>query len=148
MYNNIQGRVISKELQILDHFETTYNFEVEDNHNYYVGEECILVHNECSRVDEFLNFKSEEDLFEHFTKHADEFDDLYKTVDAYLEGANYVIKNGIYVPEMNGYIKFFGSGTRTSKFAFVGLTRDKSYIVTLGIRSTQELSRKTALIVI
>ena len=84
MYNNIQGRVISKELQVLDHFETTYNFEVEDNHNYYVGEECILVHNECSRVDEFLNFKSEEDLFEHFTKHADEFDDLYKTVDAYL----------------------------------------------------------------
>ena len=31
-------RVINKELQILDHFETTYNFEVEDNHNYYVSE--------------------------------------------------------------------------------------------------------------
>ena len=26
--------------------ETTYNFEVEDNHNYYVGEECFLVHND------------------------------------------------------------------------------------------------------
>ena len=47
MYNNIQGRVINKELQVLDHFETTYNFEVEDNHNYYVGVECILVHNDC-----------------------------------------------------------------------------------------------------
>ena len=50
MYNNIQGRVISKELQILDYFETTYNFEVEDNHNYYVSEECILVHNECHHI--------------------------------------------------------------------------------------------------
>ena len=50
MYNNIQGRVINKELQILDHFETTYNFEVEDNHNYYVSEECILVHNECHHI--------------------------------------------------------------------------------------------------
>ena len=50
MYNNIQGRVISKELQVLDHFETTYNFEVEDNHNYYVSEECILVHNECHHI--------------------------------------------------------------------------------------------------
>ena len=47
MYNNIQGKVISKELQVLDHFEITYNFEVEDNHNYYVGVECILVHNDC-----------------------------------------------------------------------------------------------------
>ena len=48
MYNNIQGRVINKELQILDHFETTYNFEVEDNHNYYVSDECVLVHNQCA----------------------------------------------------------------------------------------------------
>ena len=52
MYNNIQGRVINKELQVLDHFETTYNFEVEDNHNYYVSEVCILVHNECDGIDQ------------------------------------------------------------------------------------------------
>ena len=48
MYNNIQGKVISKDLLVLDHFETTYNFEVEDNHNYYVSDECVLVHNECA----------------------------------------------------------------------------------------------------
>ena len=41
-------RVINKELQILDHFETTYNFKVEDNHNYYVGDCFVLVHNQCS----------------------------------------------------------------------------------------------------
>mgnify|MGYP003293942938 CR=1 FL=1 len=38
MYNNTQGKVINIDLQILDHYETTYNFEVEDNHNYYVSE--------------------------------------------------------------------------------------------------------------
>ena len=27
---------------------TVYNFEVEDNHNYFVGEDCILVHNNPS----------------------------------------------------------------------------------------------------
>ena len=48
LYNNIIGTVIKKELQILDHYETTYNFEVEDNHNYFVSDSCVLVHNQCS----------------------------------------------------------------------------------------------------
>ena len=52
MYNNTQGKVINKDLQILDYYETTYNFEVEDNHNYYVSDECVLVHNQCSGIDE------------------------------------------------------------------------------------------------
>ena len=39
MYNNIVGKVIKKELEILEQEEATYNFEVEDNHNYYVSEE-------------------------------------------------------------------------------------------------------------
>jgi len=57
LYNNIIGTVIKKELQILDHYETTYNFEVEDNHNYYVSDSCVLVHNECIKkldVDDFM----------------------------------------------------------------------------------------------
>ena len=45
LYNNVIGKVIRKELENLTYEETTYNFEVEDNHNYYVGEECVLVHN-------------------------------------------------------------------------------------------------------
>ena len=31
--------------------ETTYNFEVEDYHTYYVGSNSILVHNDCSGID-------------------------------------------------------------------------------------------------
>jgi hypothetical protein len=29
--------------------ETVYNFEVEDNHNYFVGDQGFLVHNECRK---------------------------------------------------------------------------------------------------
>ena len=54
LYNNIIGIVIKKELQILDHYETTYNFEVEDNHNYYVSDENVLVHNKCTNSDKYV----------------------------------------------------------------------------------------------
>ena len=33
--------------ELLENPETTYNFEVEDFHTYYVGEKPILVHNKC-----------------------------------------------------------------------------------------------------
>ena len=52
MYNNIKCKVIKKQLQHLENEETTYNFEVEDNHNYYVGENSVLVHNKCLKTTE------------------------------------------------------------------------------------------------
>ena len=33
--------------ELLENPETIYNFEVEDYHTYYVGDEPVLVHNEC-----------------------------------------------------------------------------------------------------
>ncbi len=33
--------------ELLESPETTYNFEVEDFHTYYVGDEPVLVHNKC-----------------------------------------------------------------------------------------------------
>ena len=33
--------------ELLESPETTYNFEVEDYHTYYVGDEPVLVHNKC-----------------------------------------------------------------------------------------------------
>ncbi|WP_423738660.1 polymorphic toxin-type HINT domain-containing protein [Chryseobacterium pyrolae] len=34
-------------INFLDEKVKTYNFKVEDNHNYYVSEKGILVHNTC-----------------------------------------------------------------------------------------------------
>ena len=37
--------------ELLESPETTYNFEVEDFHTYYVGEKSVLVHNRCDLTD-------------------------------------------------------------------------------------------------
>ncbi|MCM1297231.1 MAG: HINT domain-containing protein [Prevotella sp.] len=47
LYNNASGIVQRIELEKLEQPEETYNFEVEDYHNYFVSEECVLVHNDC-----------------------------------------------------------------------------------------------------
>lgn len=47
MLYNSKGKVIKKYLQLLELEETTYNFDVEDNHNYYVTENNVLAHNKC-----------------------------------------------------------------------------------------------------
>ena len=52
MYNNSCVVLVSKEVEELEKEEETYNFEVEDNHNYFVGESLILVHNDCSSPDD------------------------------------------------------------------------------------------------
>ena len=62
-----------------------------------------------------------------------------KNTTANLNGANYVIENGTYVPKMNGNIRFFGSGGKAN-YAFVGLTKDGNYITTFGIRSVSKLA--------
>ena len=63
------------------------------------------------------------------------------TVSDYLGDANYVINKGKYVPEMNGYIKFFG-GKGSAKYAFVGLDKAKGNITTLHFKSVKELAKK------
>ena len=47
LYNNTKATLISKETELLEIPEATYNFEVEDYHTYFVGKERVLVHNEC-----------------------------------------------------------------------------------------------------
>ena len=47
LYNNDIAVLHSKEIEELEKEETTYNFEVEDYHTYYVGENQLLVHNKC-----------------------------------------------------------------------------------------------------
>nr|WP_228423898.1 hypothetical protein [Chryseobacterium carnipullorum] len=41
-------------INFLDEKVKVYNFEVEDNHNYYVSEKGILVHNNCEYTTEFI----------------------------------------------------------------------------------------------
>ncbi|NMH87390.1 RHS repeat domain-containing protein [Flavivirga algicola] len=59
----------------------------------------------------------------HFTKHANSvMSALGKksyNLTNYLDDANHVIKNGTFVPELNGYVRLIG-GQGSAKFGFVG----------------------------
>ena len=50
LYDGSTGVVKSVEIEILETPVNVYNFEVEDWHTYYVGEEGALVHNWCEGV--------------------------------------------------------------------------------------------------
>lgn len=41
-------KILSTELYVRD--EEVYNFEVKDNHNYFVSDQAILVHNNCDFI--------------------------------------------------------------------------------------------------
>jgi hypothetical protein len=81
----------------------------------------------------------------HFDKHGKSvMDALGKTsynLKNYLDDANFVIKNGTYVPELNGYVRLIG-GHGSAKFGFVGLNRANSSITTFHIKTVGELTKK------
>ena len=110
MYDDTIVTVNSIEIEHLDQETKVYNFEVENAHTYYVTDKGILVHNLCagtsSNNSTNLQFDSLDNLNNHYRVHGKEFGDLVKNTDDYIDLANYVIKNGEYIPEMNGYIRF------------------------------------------
>ena len=138
------SRAIIEDVKVekFDTPETTYNFEVEGYHTYYVTEQSILVHNMCQTndADKMLQFESRAKLQAHYDAHGGEFEGLFNGPEEYLRGANYVINNGTYVPEMNGYLRFFGA-KGGANYAFVGLSQDGSYITTFGIRGVGQLTK-------
>ncbi len=70
MLSNGENVIISSvEVEELDTPETTYNFEVGDYHTYYVGEEGILVHNDCPLDWDSVVGKNGETRVEHVMKH-------------------------------------------------------------------------------
>ena len=78
-----------------------------------------------------LEFESQAKLEEHFAKHGNQFNGLYSNPQEYLQGANYVINNGTFVPEMNGYAMFFRVTSKGKElYHFVGLERNGLYITT------------------
>ena len=87
-------------------------------------------------------FKNQSLLDEHYGKHgqeiADVLGDFNYTIDKYLDDANYIIDNGTYVPELNGYVSFISG----KKYGFVGLDRATGDITTFHIKNVSELIKK------
>ena len=89
-------------------------------------------------------FKGDEGV-KHFEKHGSEVMDALNrksyNIKDYINDANHVVKNGQFVPEMNGYVKLIG-GPGTAKYGFVGLDRATGNLTTFHVKSVSELMRK------
>ena len=59
----------------------------------------------------------------------------------YINDANYVVQNGTYVPELNGFVQPLG-GTGSAKYGLVGLDRATGNITTFHIKTVSELIKK------
>lgn len=59
----------------------------------------------------------------------------------YVDDASHVMKNGTFVPEMNGFVKLIG-GQGSAKYGFVGLERGTSSMTTFHIKTASELAKK------
>ena len=70
--------------ELLESPEITYNFEVEDYHTYYVGEESILVHNKCGNK----NTKTPWDI-EKYSKGTQKVNFGGKSMTAHYDGKYY-----------------------------------------------------------
>ncbi len=88
------------------------------------------------------NFNSISSLNQHYAKHGKEIAEMLEkpnySVKDYLDDANYIVKNGIYSPELNGYVKFL----RGDNYGFVGLDRETGNITTFHIKKVGELAKK------
>ncbi|WP_342671335.1 MULTISPECIES: DUF6861 domain-containing protein [Pseudomonas] len=89
-------------------------------------------------------FKGDEAV-KHFEKHGSElmsaFGKSEYNIKNYLDDANHVIRNGDFVPEMNGYVKMIG-GEGSAKYGFVGVDRTTGNITTFHVKTVSELARK------
>jgi hypothetical protein len=84
-------------------------------------------------------FKSQELLDSHYAKHGSQIQkalgESSYSITNYLDDANFIIKNGTYAPELNGYVRFMGG----QKYGFVGLDRATGDITTFHIKTVSEL---------
>src|SRR5690606_23304837 len=102
-------------------------------------ETLLLTHSSKTRF-----FKGDEAV-QHFSKHSSELMQAFGrssyNLKNYLGDANHIINNGIFVPEMNGYVRLIG-GKGSAKYGFVGLDRATGKITTFHVKSVSELARK------
>ena len=87
-------------------------------------------------------FKDKSLLDEHYGRHGQEIADVLGdpnySMEKYLDDANYIVNNGTYVPELNGYVSFMNG----KKYGFVGLDRATGDITTFHIKNISELIKK------
>ena len=94
------------------------------------------------QISNFNTFKSAKDFSEHYERHGSDIAKVlgrsFYSKEDYLADANYIIQNGNFSSELNGYVKFMSG----KKYGFVGLDRETGKITTFHIKTVEELARK------
>lgn len=92
----------------------------------------------------FLKFRSDKTVV-HFSEHGNSIKSALGkksySLAEYLDDANHVIRHGIFVPELHGYVRLLG-GKGSVKFGFVGRNRTTGDITTFHIKTAKELANK------
>ncbi len=90
----------------------------------------------------YKSFNNTETLNSHFQKHGQEIANVLDKSDYtlcdYLSDANYIINNGQYSSDLNGYVSFM----KNDNYGFVGLDRNTGNITTFHIKKVSELIKK------
>ena len=109
--------------ELLESPEATYNFEVEDFHTYYVGEDQVLVHNKCNGKWTDSGRGSSSNANYHFNKHGSEVG--ARTLQEYTKKAtnfaNTVLQKGI----KGRYVS--GATPNTFRYTFNGKYVDMAW---------------------
>jgi hypothetical protein len=99
---------------------------------------------QVTKQDIFLKFKKDS-AEQHFSKHAGRIQKVFGrssyNLKDYMMDANHIVNNGMFVPELNGFVKLIG-GTGKAKVGFVGIERSENIITTFHIESVKDLVKK------
>ena len=86
------GIINSVAVETLKSPETTYNFEVEDFHTYFVSDSNVLVHNKCfnpaENSDYYVKYKAEGKTFKAYHQNDGVYKDLFIAKDGYGHGGS------------------------------------------------------------
>lgn len=114
---------------------------IEKNYSRFV-QFSVMENHKTERTEEMIS------MYENITKIAtgsygllyylDDEDEVNYSIDKCLDDANYIINNGTYVPELNGYVSFMSG----KKYGFVGLDHTTGDITTFHIKNISELIKK------
>ena len=87
LYNKSSARIEKIEVEVLEQEEVTFNFEVEDDHTYFVTNSNILVHNDC--ILETEHKESQTEIIGKAHGSPEHQAEIYRQVESLVETGDY-----------------------------------------------------------
>lgn len=134
--DGVQVKTDFLKIEYLQFSETTYNFEVEDFHTYYVSKNYFLTHNKCWEWGKGSYHTSEDSLRDHALRHAEKLGLNPKDIVAYLKKAtnfaDTVVQRGV---KASKYVEGFTVNIRRYVYLgkYIDMDKINKVIVSFGV---------------